>query len=513
MQIPPYVIGIVAVCVTVIIFCMLFRRPLSNLLERTTKCSFANDKTSFELHTKDSSDQESIAQAEVANVSGEPHEDVSKAGEGDVNIGLFEAIDKLHKGNVLEGKDIFQKHLMTISDEAEIIKTQSIFFCSLYTKGGEIEALRKLKSLASSTNDEDVLFVVLQNLSTCYLSVSQEEASLELWEKYRNSVLSKFLYAESTLEYVNVLIKIKRVEEAKEELVALLDPSLFEKQVGRVYLLLSDVEVELGNEMQALFCADCASDYLSEDESALFNAAYLASKGKKYSLAMPNYIKVLSLNATHDVSLNNLGVLASDMGFPIMSVDYYNKSSNLGYSLAIANKGRLLLTAGFVEEATELIEPASKLDSPHLNVYEVLKMIKDRPADEEKKWKDTLLLFKSKQSHIRTYTTHYYNASSPQIEGKWFLENDVAVVIKQENNIFKAVWEEGKTDQCSLTFTFTNSSCAGTFKKEPISSPSWVSGSTTEFLGYLANNSLILFSEKDSENEEFVLTRSGHGNA
>ena len=102
----------------------------------------------------------------------------------------------------------------------------------------------------------------------------------------------------------------------------------------------------------------------------MFSLAYALSQQEADEFALFHYRAVLGLDPDLQMTLNNAGVAAERLGMRVSAVHYYKRSEAAGGSLSSANLGNLLIQAGFLADATTLLDKAKAThgNQTHRNV-------------------------------------------------------------------------------------------------------------------------------------------------
>ena len=98
-----------------------------------------------------------------------------------------------------------------------------------------------------------------------------------------------------------------------------------------------------------------------------FALAYLHSQVGNNDLALHHYLQI-PIDERQSMDWNNLGAAYDHFRVKGRAVQAYRKSEKMGSTLAMANLGYLLLSAGFVREATEICTRALAIEGFHANV-------------------------------------------------------------------------------------------------------------------------------------------------
>jgi tetratricopeptide (TPR) repeat protein len=123
---------------------------------------------------------------------------------------------------------------------------------------------------------------------------------------------------------------------------------------------------------------------LPDDHDVRFRLAYLYSALGNNQLALFHYQK-LSVMKPSDAALNNLGVSRIGLDLPSLGVAAFKRSSEMRYSLAMANRAARLMDQGFLREAEAVLDESIGIEDPHENIASIRAQIVAKLRSEEEK--------------------------------------------------------------------------------------------------------------------------------
>ncbi|MFH2066727.1 MAG: hypothetical protein ABIK15_16130 [Pseudomonadota bacterium] len=463
----PYILGLV--------FMIICKDAISNLIQRITNIKWRNEKAEFELGADSSQKQldTSLIMEKEAGPPKESIEDSEKTRKENENISWYPNMHKAFKeGRIEDAKEILKKYSLEETDQNKIETSKAVYLYHLFVEGKDNSAIIQLEELAKFSKDEKTKHTILIWLSFCYHETSQVKAEIDLWRKSIKTFKSDEIISEMTVNLAHLLQHEGSYEESKSILIKRLEQVQSNDEKFIIFNALSKVEKSLGNNKLSVYCKDKSLEYNPSDRDELFNAAYLASEEDVKDIALKNYTTLLNIESDNSAAFNNLGVLASNAKQHIKAVENYKKSSKMNNTLAMANQGQLLLNAGFLEEAEKIANQAVAIaETPHKNVYSLLESIVDSKADQEKKWNEMLETSKKRQALIREYTQAYYLGSRANFDGTWVRQNDELVSIKMEDDFLKITWQEfvgainAETYNIEISGKITKASFIGRYSK------------------------------------------------
>ena len=167
-----------------------------------------------------------------------------------------------------------------------------------------------------------------------------------------------------------------------------------------------------------------------------FALAYKYSDVGRDDLAAHHYLKIPAASRS-GIVWNNLGVSYERLGLVVRCVGAYRKAEAAGETLAASNLAIRLLDAGFVTEATQILEAAQSVADHNKNVDSTMSRAKSVDEDEEEKEKTAL----SKAGAVSAFYREFGHAATktlPNLNGNWNGPK-CSLVISQESDSFLAI--------------------------------------------------------------------------
>ncbi|MCK5614521.1 hypothetical protein KAR91_72320 [Candidatus Pacearchaeota archaeon] len=505
-----------------LVFIIVFRGPLANLLTRIISLdfSFGNAKgalkaTDTDTDTIESENNDSISiekiEIDKSNIENE------KIEEDDKKDDWFNEMHSAFLDNDYDkATSIFENWLKTESDEEKRIEYESIYLFLSYTKSGVKSSIERLKRLIeTSTNNQqrsDPAFW----LSRCYVYSKDTKSLEDLWKTELEESEEEFK-TNNTINLASMYIDNNEAEKAYNLLVSQLPKAVTDQEKSDLYKCISKVEKERKNKESSALALEKAIEFSPDDKSILFDGAYAQSHANLEYLAFNNYDTLVTLDPNHSTALNNLGVSAKSLEMATMATKLYKKSAEQGNTLAMANLAQLYLNTGFLEDAKRIIEKARENEKPHKNVPKAVSEITSLEEKDKDRW--SLILKKGNEfrQFIRLYTSAYFNEQSNIVDfsGHWTIEGQIQINIKINNDRLSAEWlsdqdESGNSEfKYSLLGTIHNNSAIITYKKESTSKTAigLLSSSTITYncFSYIDEESGIFHIKEKDPAEDFSM--------
>ena len=176
------------------------------------------------------------------------------------------------------------------------------------------------------------------------------------------------------------------------------------------------------------------------DNDRRFNLAYKYSHARRADMAALHYERIPSSLRT-PAGWNNLGVAYEGLSFAIRAVDAYRRAAEAGETLAASNIAKRFLDAGFVQEASSLLEEASRKPAHDKLVDTRFAEAKEARDDEGKERDKLLAKSRATSDFYATYGEARLARDLVDVAGPWKTPRGTATVVLSGTS-FVATLEE-----------------------------------------------------------------------
>jgi len=149
-----------------------------------------------------------------------------------------------------------------------------------------------------------------------------------------------------------------------------------------------------------------------------FSLAYKYSELNINDLALYHY-KILVVNNPTGVTWNNLGVAQSILNLPGKAVSSYRASEKLGETLAMSNLANKLTGAGFLNEAQEICDRATKMEDYDKKIGTAIARISETTKSEHETEKELLAKTQPRRTFYTQYSAACMKPSVANVCGTW----------------------------------------------------------------------------------------------
>jgi tetratricopeptide (TPR) repeat protein len=189
-----------------------------------------------------------------------------------------------------------------------------------------------------------------------------------------------------------------------------------------------------------------AVEYHPSNTHLRFSVAHAYGEANMNELSFWHY-KVYNTHVRDDQGgLNNLGVQYKNLDLPTLAVDHYRRAKELGNTLSTANLAYLYLNAGFVADASRLVDEAKAQPDPHPNVASASARVAEIRADEEQKEQEILEKTRTERLFFSAYAAALFApvTQQPVFVGTWQSREGRTVTITQEGKSITGKWVDGQ---------------------------------------------------------------------
>lgn len=412
--------------------------------------------------------------------------------------------------------EVFKEYEYQEKNSEIITKEKAIFLYDIFKGGHQDYALEQLNKLIGDSL-EDTKFEYLFSLSSCYNLMGNYKLSEELWRNNIENFESENLKTFSTIKLCMTLSKQDKIPLAKEIIIEKLKSAVDKKDKYELYISLSELENKSGDSVLSTFCKNKSQEYVFNIND-LFDSAYSASQNHLVDIAVSNYISILKADSKNAGAMNNLGVEALEKKFLIEAVDNYSLAAELGNTLAMANRGFMLLDAGFHKEAEDLVDIALNSPVVHENIHKLKAKIISSKNESKEKWEELTYKYESRKLLFRTYIEKYYLGSKESLYGEWLnISDDITYSNTIDSEQLCLSWDvDSRSTSCKIVGVITGSSFRGVYSEERGENNNgrvYVKRNLgdTQCFGYLTEDNKLLIVPKDinsNMNVDFEFTRN-----
>lgn len=332
-------------------------QAFQSLTEMISNVSVAmSDQSASSVGEISSGDASKTEEANVKNIERkEPTDDWS---EHDYS---FEYFLGLLRGDEIRCENIDKAYLATVggatTPAGAAWQAQTLFNRIRWGKGGKLKEMQALADRYPSNPD------VLECTAKAYLHYKDRSNARGIFLKAADLPVE-------AIKKINLLCNAAGLFEGNgepDELSEIADLiTTVDLEKGALDGL-SDLENYYDEEVYKLAMLERRVQIDPSDTQLRFNLAYSHSQEKNYELALYHYLQIPE-NERDAVTWNNLGVSFRQFSMPTNSTNAYKKSVEAGETLAMSNLAHIYMSAGFFNEAKEVLGRAQSIDGCHENV-------------------------------------------------------------------------------------------------------------------------------------------------
>ena len=187
-----------------------------------------------------------------------------------------------------------------------------------------------------------------------------------------------------------------------------------------MYLAIADLYEEKDDWLKRALALSKAVELAPTDSNLRFRVGYAYSQSDYEDLALLHYTATVGMDNEDSAARNNAGVAYERLNMPIHSIRRYREAADRKNSLADANLATRLMSAGFADEAKEILTKAAAEDDPHPNVAHHISHLSELEEAERKTKKATIARAHTKDDFFRSYADALLVSSPrPELAGAW----------------------------------------------------------------------------------------------
>lgn len=436
---------------------LLLSRPFSALQQQYKSLENSQEvETRSEILLEETNISE-ISDTETSNKVFEPVENTS-------DIWLQEMWDAASNEQDIKRLEESFKELEIL--ETDVIKklNNKITYQALRYRCGDTSAISELQNMA---NQPAVSYYALFWIGKCYEESSNFEEAAEAFENYALDSQTEVGRTNGAILAAHCLFKTGKCQEAFARVMHELGKVTNPDAVFNLYEGLASLyELAEEPELQAL-ALEKALESRPNEPKLRFDVAYSYGAKNLDVLSLLHYKTLLNRNPDNATALNNIGVQYKRLQMQIGSVNCYKKAVELHETLAAANLASIYMDAGFIEEASLILDEAQQQKDVHPNVWMVRAKLSEIKKEEVEIEERYLKSAKEQQNFLRLFAEAYFTEklnSLNSFSGLWRLPNGKEIIITETEDKIAAKYNpDNQNEQKYFTGSASNQAARLTF--------------------------------------------------
>ena len=436
------------------------RKPLQQVFKKIRNLRIRKGETELSMETGTTDTPEDVPpQDEKKQEPAEPvrAEELTPKEPGDL---FFEMYQAFTDGKFEEADQAFESLQKAEEEAADRLRNQAVYHWLMYRHGRDTNAVQKLEDLAKK---KDIRETALFWIANCHEHSRSYAKAIDTYSRALSGDISQSDRSQHTVGLAKCHVTMGNPGKGLQVLASTLAQVTELEAKTALYRAIADVHEKTGNSTLQAIALQKVLEFVPENTSILFSAAYSQSKAKLRCLCVLNYRTLLGFQPTDYSGLNNLGVECDTLDLPIKSVSYYKRAVERGNTLAMSNLAYRYMKQGFETEAQQLLDRARKEDKPHQNVGQAMSTLADKKEEEAQAW-DTITTEGVKQKQFFwAYADAYFLPSDRMrpFVGQWTSPTGKVFTVSQEGDRLSGEWE---TEQEGEKFEGTVHHLAATIK-------------------------------------------------
>jgi len=352
-------------------------------------------------------------------------------------------IDFISNDDLQSGEEAYKQAQDAESDETGKLRIEAIYWHLRYMRG-DVIAFEKLQGLVERTKEvPEVLPIVHNFIGVAYERGDDFLKAQEAYEAAARTAQQEEKRARYVTSAAECLYVAGNRDEAFHRVTTEIDKSSDHQALSLLYAGLASLYERADISDLRAIALQKAIEYKPNDTKLRFDAARSFSDSKFAALALMNYQTMLRFTPDNAAALNNIGIIYGEMEMLARQSDSYKKAVEKGNTLAAANLAYEYIKAGFMDEATEVLNKAKEKEDVHPNVGSALATVAGTKEAESKTEQEALSAAREQRQFVLSFAQAYFNepSTNPQYEGSWRFSDGVEVEIRRKNSELEIRWE------------------------------------------------------------------------
>jgi Flp pilus assembly protein TadD len=348
-------------------------------------------------------------------------------------------------------EQVFEDSLRWVKEhdpEAELL-WKCLYARALFSRG-RTDALDKLRELSTEHPGE---YLPLSFLASCLLDLHENDEAARLYLQAA-SVVEPDQRASLEINAAGALKKAKKTREARELLLKVRASNYAQDSKTQFNILsnLYTLSKEAEDRFPSLAIAELALHQNPAESSFRFSLAYDYEATEHAQLAAYHYKIICEHDDKNAAALNNLGIALANCELPVLAVQRYKQSYELGETLAASNLGRRYLEAGLTDEAISLLNVAQSKENCVQEVAHTVAKVYER-IDENNREQEKMLAGAGEfRDFILSFGEGLLSQTLANLEGRWKFPT-VRIDLKCADSELKGVREKSSQIDASMTLS------------------------------------------------------------
>ncbi len=282
---------------------------------------------------------------------------------------------------------------------------------------GRTDALDKLRVLAAQNEGQSLPWSFL---AACYVDLHEYEEATKCY-LHAASIAEPKNRASLEIHAAEVLEKAKKPIQARKVLLTLRGSDYAKEAktqfqiLERLYSLSKETEDKFGR----FAIAELALHHSPEQSTFRFTLAFDYDSGDFSYLSMYHYKIICEHDEKNSAALNNLGIALANCELPVLAVQSYKQSLELGETLAASNLGRKYIDAGLTDEATALLKGVQGKENCSPEVARSIALAHERTEENNRGQEKALARAQEHREFLISFAEGLLSPLPINLDGQW----------------------------------------------------------------------------------------------
>jgi len=241
------------------------------------------------------------------------------------------------------------------------------------------------------------------------------------------------------IKHAETLALINRLSAAKDVVIRALREPIAQEDASRLLTCIAALSKSRGDRLSEAAFLTRAAQLKPADTHTRFNAAFALSEVGIGHLAVSHYRSILAIDTHHAATLNNLGVLYSELEMHCMASDFFSKAWEAGNSLAAANLALQYLEGGFLNDSKRVVDDARKQENIDGRIGDAITAIVTKEEADRARQKEIDSIGIREQSFLSAYVEASLRVVNFDVFcGLWHSHDGCDVLLGERNQVVGA---------------------------------------------------------------------------
>lgn len=395
-------------------------------------------------------------------------EKITVSGEGESELAAY--LKAIHGKDFATADGLFEKVWKQLGSDYSSSKIEHNY--KLYAKGYK-EAFSRIEKEAKESVDEKLRSKAMYKLGLCYKRSNNYDKAIELIKASLKLAQDEDTVNDNIIALSNIYMSINDKDNSTGSILDNIHLIRSDYLLSKLYKTLAEIYDHFGETLFKAIAYQKALEHSPTDDVLMFEAAYTYSNIDSFEdLSILLYKNVILVGASEDsATFNNLGVAYENLGLLFKSISNYKKAYKHGDSLSGANLAKLLIKAGFSDEAESFLNVrevegfSNGSTDIHNSVYATINDLKQKIEDEDEKENRLSKPRSEKYNFFSQFGSALFSANDRNFSNINLMNSSIPVSLELNDGEIVFSWETSSTENQKILARINNTAFVGKYYK------------------------------------------------